>query len=280
MPTLREQYFNSIGKLKDKNREIDFRILLAHVNKIKNLQDLYLKFDDEIIDLDNYQELEKRYFDGEPIQYLTNEGYFCGDIFYVDPNVLIPRMETEEVVEYTIDKIDELFGKKSITVIDVCTGSGCIGIEISKKSNVEKLILSDINKNAIEVAKKNASMIIPNQKTIFAVGNAMEPIEEYFKDADVIVANPPYILSKKEVDDLVLKNEPHEALFTSGHLEVYSSILDGLKKCSKKPLLVVFELGDEIKDSLESLINKKIPHAKYEFKKDINGKIRIVGIIL
>ena len=280
MPTLREYYFNNKKNLKDKNREIDIRVLLSYVNNLKDMSEFYLKIDEEVKNVELADELLKRYFNGEPIQYLTHEGYLCGDTFYVDSNVLIPRMETEEVIDYASKIIREIFGEKEIVLADVCTGSGCIGIELAKKNKIKKLILSDISEPAIKIAKKNVDNLIPNQACELYVGDALEPIENQLKTIDVIVSNPPYILSLKEVDQNVLDYEPHDALFTNVDLDVYSSILETVAKMENSIKLIVFEIGEEIKSLLENKIGEILPRAQYKFIKDINGKFRVCGIIL
>ena len=280
MSTLREIYFDSLKRLEDKNREIEIRMLLAYVNQIESMSDLYLKMDEEIKDLKQFENLYKRYLSGEPIGYLTNQGYFCGDIFYVDKSVLIPRMETEELIQYVVKKTQEIYSEQPINLVDVCTGSGCIGIELAKQIKINHLFLSDISEPALKIAKRNVENLIPNQQVSILCGDSLDPLLNDLESTDVVVANPPYILSKKEIDDSVFKYEPHLALLTTEKIEVYSSILKTISETNNRVKLIAFELGDEIKDLLEKEIQKLLPHARYEFIKDINGKWRICGIIL
>ena len=279
MPSIREVYFSSIKELKNQNQEIEVRILLSHINSIKSMTDYYLSLDKEMQNYEEYKMLFKKYLNGEPIAYLINEAEFYGDKFYVDENVLIPRNDSEEVVEFALESIKKTFGEKSITIADVCTGSGCLGIELAKHSNCKKVYLTDISDRALEVAKKNASNLLKSNYEILE-GDSLKPLEKHLSEIDVLISNPPYILNKENVDDSVLKYEPHLALFTSNSLDVYRSILESVSKHQNSIKIIVFELGDEIKDLLEKLIKETLPNESYEFRKDMNGKNRMVGIIL
>ena len=212
--------------------------------------------------------------------YLINEASFCGDTFYVDKNVLIPRFETEEVVIFAAKLATGFYKNKKITIADVCTGSGCLGIEVAKHVECEKLYLSDISKEAIGVARRNVTAIIPDKKCELFVGDSLDPLSDKLKEIDVLVANPPYIIDKNSVDKSVLDNEPHLALFTDETLTVYRKILETLSSNKHNIHLIVFELGEEIYTKLNELIFEYLPNANVLFKKDINGKTRMVGIIL
>lgn len=279
MPSIREVYFSSIKELKNQNQEIEVRILLSHFNNIKSMTDYYLSLDKDMQNYGEYKTLFKKYLNGEPIAYLINEAEFYGDNFYVDENVLIPRNDSEEVVEFALELIKKTFGEKSVTIADVCTGSGCLGIELAKHSNCKKVYLTDISEKALKVAKKNASNLLKTKYEILE-GDSLKPIERILNEIDVLISNPPYILNKENVDDSVLKYEPHLALFTSKNLDVYRSILKTVSSSNKSIKIIVFELGDEIKGLLENLIKESLPKASYEFRKDMNGKNRMVGIIL
>lgn len=279
MPTLRQLYFSSIKRLQSESDEIDVRTLLCHINNIKPLSNFYLSMDEEMIDLDTFNSLFEKYLSGVPMGYLLKTTLFCGVEYYVDNRVLIPRQETEEVVEFIASKIKEIYGEKPVKIADICTGSGCLGIEVSRRVNVSKIYLSDISEHALEVAKINAKNLLKIDYEILQ-SDALNSFGNLISDIDVIVANPPYIIDEKTVDESVMKNEPHLALFTSDKLDVYRSILTYLKAHVNKVKVIVFELGDEIKDLLSDLIKEIMPEAKVEFKKDINGKTRMVGIII
>ena len=280
MSSLRELYFKAKKELISPNQEIDIRDLLCHINKIGSLSDFYLHLDDEIQDISAYEKSLKSYLSGVPMAYLTNNASFCDLNLYVDQRVLIPRVETEEVVNYASKKMQEIYKNNPIVLADICSGSGCIGIALSSKNSVKKIVFTDISKDAIEVTKINAKKYLQNREYVTIVTNAIDIDEKLFKEIDVIVSNPPYILSKDLVDESVLKNEPHLALFTTKNLDVYDSIFFSVKNEPNKIKLMVLEIGEEIKDLLEEKIIQYFPSSKYEFLKDINGKYRMVGIIL
>lgn len=277
--TLKEVYNESLSKLQNPDvDEINIRIILCEVNGLKNMSDFYVHQNEDIKDLQAFYSIFARFLNGEPIQYILGKTEFLGLEFEVNRNVLIPRQETEEVVAFAIKKIKEEFGSKSIRLLDVCCGSGCMGISAAKSCNCSSLIFSDLSPAAIEVTKKNLSKHNLDAKTY--VGNALKPAIYNEDKVDVVISNPPYIVNKAEVEKSVLEYEPHMALFCSDALEVYSSIFENLKKIKDGKMLAVFEIGYDLKDLLIDLLAKKLPEAKYEFIKDINGKERILSLTL
>lgn len=137
-----------------------------------------------------------------PVEYLTNIAEFKGHIFYVDQNTLIPRIETEQLVDLALENILKNFKNKSKVIIaDLCTGSGCIGTSLALeliKNNINfQIYLSDISAQAIEIAKKNYNNLLPNnsKNAIFLVSNLLD---EYPKNInfDLVISNPPYIPSQ------------------------------------------------------------------------------------
>ena len=173
---------------------------------------------------DNIDEAIKRVDAGEPIQYVIGNVDFYGNILEVNKNVLIPRFETELLVEKTINYIKKRFDDK-IDILDIGTGSGAIAITLAKEvdSNVTAV---DISKEAIDVAKKNA---FNNKVDInFIESDLFDKIKGKF---DVIISNPPYISYDEEIMDVVKNNEPEIALFAKNDgLYYYEEIL---KNCSK-----------------------------------------------
>lgn len=273
--TLYEVYKDSLTKLQNPDTdEISVRILLCHNNGIKSMSGFYIHKNENIKDLPLFLEQFNRFLEGEPIQYILGETEFLGYDFYVDKRVLIPRQETEEVVTQAYLRALQYFGDSVINVADLCCGSGVMGISLAKKLKVRYLFMSDISEDAIEVAKKNASRndVIAN----FFVGDACEKLVEAGAKVDLLVANPPYILKKEEVDKSVLQNEPHLALFADEELTVYKHIFEALPKIKNKKMLCVFEIGYDLKEKLTKLLEKTIKNATFGFVKDINGKERIL----
>ena len=273
--TLYEVYKDSLKKLKNPDvDEISLRILLCHNNGIKSMSGFYMKKDENIKDFPLFSAQFARFLAGEPIQYILGETEFLGYTFAVDKRVLIPRQETEEVVTQAYLRALEKFGDQVINVADVCCGSGVMGISLAKKLKVRYLFMSDISKDAIDVAKENAKRndVIAN----FFVGNACDELVKAGAKVDLFVANPPYILNKEEVDESALKYEPHIALFADEKLAIYREIFKNLPKIKNKEMLCVFEIGYDLKDKLTELIKETLKNVTFGFVKDINGKERIL----
>lgn len=275
--TLDEVYHQAFKKLKHPQKdEINIRILLCEINDIDEMSSFYIRRDEEIKDLDRFNELFARFLKGEPLQYLINKANFFGYDFYVDKRVLIPRLESEEVVSYAIDRARDLFDNPNPTIVDVCCGSGCLGITLARCLNAKKLYLSDISKDAIDVAKKNLK-IHGIEGEVFK-GDGLDEIVKNNIKCDILIANPPYIMKKEDADESVIKYEPHIALFSNNKLDVYKKIFLNLNKVMNKPFLAVFEIGYDTKTILEKMVITHFPKAKYEFVKDMNGNLRILGV--
>ncbi len=280
MPTINEVYRNSLNKLKNRSlEEINVRILLCYVNHLSSMSDFFVNKEQEVASLGLFDSLFEQYLKGYPVQYLTHEASFLGNTFYVDENVLIPRMETEEVVSFAIELIRKTFPNKSnLEIADICTGSGCIGLTLASIFKTSTVFLSDISESALNVAKKNgAKMGLDN--TTYYLGETLDPVLQDQKTCDVIVSNPPYIISKNNVDESTFKYEPHLALFTDENASIYEKIIRKSLLFGNSPLLLVFEISDEVKPILETLVNEKYPEAKSEFKKDMNGHFRIFSLL-
>ena len=235
------------------------------------MSDFYIKKDENLVDLQRYNEVLQQFLNGKPIQYIFGKASFFGDEFVVTEDVLIPRNETEEVVDFAIKKFREKFGKRKIQIADVCAGSGCIGCELFKNSNVDKVYFSDISEKALKIAIRNASNF--KVRGEFFVSDGLDYLD---KKVDVIVSNPPYILNRGDVDQSVLKFEPHNALFTDDNLTIYKNIIEKSKLLGVP--LIIFEIGYDLVDKLESIIKESAPEYRYEFIKDINGKFRICSL--
>lgn len=208
-----------------------------------------------------------------PIQYIVGETAFYGLLFKVDKNVLIPRPETEELVEWIIKnhKKDD-----SLKILDIGTGSGCIAISLAKNLPNAKVSALDISEEALNVAKNNAAM---NQVKVDFVQADILTIEKLSTNFDIIVSNPPYVreTEKARMQQNVLSNEPHLALFIKDEnpLLFYDKIAELAKKHLTKNGVLYFEinqyLGMETVDLLESKGFKNV-----ELKKDIYGVDRMV----
>lgn len=211
-----------------------------------------------------------------PIQYLLMKTSFYGLDFEVNENVLIPRPETEELVEWIITDNSKIQRSNNLKILDIGTGSGCIAISLAKNIPDAQVYAIDVSEKALATAKRNAE--INNVDVTFITQNILET-EDLKQQFDIIVSNPPYVrnLEKEEIKKNVLENEPHLALFVEDNdaLIFYKKIAE----LSKKNLLpngqLYFEinqyLGKEMIDLLEKENFKNI-----ELRKDIYGNDRMI----
>ena len=270
--TLFEAYQEGLKLLKNPDQEeINLRIILCEINGIKSMSDFYLRKNENIMDSQEFFDVLQRFLNGEPLAYIFGKSSFFGDEFIITKDVLIPRLETEEVVDCAIKLINDKFGDKKVIVADVCAGSGCIGCEIFRHCNVEKVLFSDISEKAIEVTKLNSNKF--DICAEYYVSDCLDYLDCY---VDVVIANPPYILNKEEVDESVLKHEPHQALFIDKELSIYRRIIE--KAASLGVPLIIFEIGYDIVEKLSAICENVGIGYKVEFKKDINNKFRTCSL--
>ena len=226
------------------------RILLAHILNVEK-EYLIIHDDEVLLSLQENEFFEKvnKLCSGVPIQYLTNSQEFMGFNFYVDENVLIPQPDTEILVENVISIIKNLQKscQKEITVLDLCTGSGIIGVCLKKYLQNVNVLSSDISSNALEIAKKNANL--QNVKIDFIKSDLFENIDEKF---DVIVSNPPYIKTDK-INELSKedKNEPRLALDGGQDgLDFYRKIIKESTNFFRITGYLAFEIGYDQKEAV------------------------------
>lgn len=209
---------------------------------------------------------------GVPVQYIVGNVNFYGNIIDVNNHVLIPRFETEELVEKSINKIKNKFNK-NISILDLCTGSGCIAITLKKELN-SKITASDISIAALEVAKNNA--LKNNTEIDFIESDIFSNINDKF---DVIISNPPYISYEEEIDELVKNNEPSLALYaTNDGLFFYEEILKNCLNYLNENFIICFEIGYKQGLKIKELANKYLSNVKIEIEKDLQGRDRFVFI--
>ena len=244
---------------------------LLGVNSLELLLMLEKTVDNNICH--DYKEKVLMIKDNVPIQYVIGNVNFYGNTFKVNKNVLIPRFETEELVENTINLIKEYFNYP-ISIIDLGCGSGCIGITLKKKlSNVNATLL-DISEKALEVAKENATNL--NCEVDFILSDMWNNVEDSF---DIIISNPPYIRNNEEIEDLVRNNEPHLALYGGvDGLDMYRKIREGLLNHVNDKFLLALEIGDEQRSDVVKLFGD-IPNIEIITKQDLSGRDRMVFVI-
>lgn len=252
-------------------------LLLEHICNLET-NALFMKRGEEIEEeyVNKFNEIFDKYLhENKPIQYLIGTSCFYGYDFIVNENVLIPRFETEELVENILYKYDEHFGGRKVEVCDLATGSGCIAITLAKEEPNMHVVATDISKEALEVAKLNNQKFDANVK--FLQGDMLTPLKG--KKFDIFVSNPPYIPENEDVDSLVKDNEPNLALFGGDDgMKFYRIILQGLRPLLNKKALVAFEHGYDKKEEMLALCKKYFPECKAECIKDLEGKDRMTFI--
>lgn len=217
--------------------------------------------------VDDVQKLIK----GCPLQYITNSQEFMRLDFYVDENVLIPRADTEILVEEVIGSCDK---KKEYKILDLCTGSGAIGISLAKYIPNSCVVCTDISVKALEIAKKNAK---ENEvrNIEFIKSNMFENIKESF---DIIVSNPPYIAKNVILTlDKEVQNEPHIALDGGEDgLDFYKTIANNAYVYLQKGGKLFLEIGYDQKEQVMKLLETSKKYEDIYSKKDLYDNDRIV----
>ena len=208
---------------------------------------------------------------GRPYQYIVGETKFCNYKFYVNDSVLIPRVETEGLVDWILNDNNN----SKATVIDLCSGSGCIAITIKIKRKKWDIFALEKSKKAIKIAKRNSSRHLVNINYLNADIFSWDNCDE----VDMIVSNPPYIVEsqKKFMKINVLNFEPEKSIFVPDEnpLIFYKRIFDFSKSKLKAGGLIYFEINPKFKNQLISLSNE-YHFSSYELKKDIFKRNRYI----
>lgn len=213
----------------------------------------------------------------KPIQYIMGHTEFYGLQFEVNESVLIPRPETEELVDWIIkDHKDD----QSLNILDIGTGSGCIPITLKYNIPQAKVNTIDVSKEAIAIALKNS---LKNNVELFIHHQDVLQLEQLDADYDVIVSNPPYVLEseKSEMRRNVLDYEPSLALFVNDNdpLVFYKKIINLIENTSTKATHLYFEINESYADELIKLFDNK-NWQRPELRKDIRGKDRMIKSVL
>ena len=212
---------------------------------------------------------------GKPIQCVIGNVNFYGNRFYVNENVLIPRFETEELVENTINYVKNIF-KEPIDIIDLGTGSGVIGLTLEKKVSTNSVDLVDISEKALEVTHKNCGNL--NSKANIILSDMFDNIPNTNK-YDLVISNPPYIKTDEEIEEIVKNNEPHIALYGGEDgLDFYKKILYNVKPYLKERSIIAFEIGYTQAEDIKRIVQEVLPAAKVIIKQDLSEKNRMMFI--
>lgn len=226
--------------------------------------------------VEKYKKLIEARINDKPLQYILGTTNFYGLELVVNENVLIPRFETEELVENTKELLGKVFSNDTnLNVLDLCCGSGAIGLAVKSLFPTFNVTMSDISKEALEVAKLNSKNLQLEVNIIES--DLFQNISDKF---DVIISNPPYIKDDEEIEDIVKNNEPHLALYGGKDgLYYYEKILKDIKNYLNPKFIIAFEIGYTQKDDVIKIINKYLDNVKIITKKDLSDKDRMIFVI-
>lgn len=212
--------------------------------------------------------------ENKPIQYVIGNVNFYGLKFIVNKNVLIPRFETEELVEQVVEYTKDL-NKDKIKILDLGCGSGAIGLTLKSILKDSEVTLTDISKEALEVAKLNANNLNLDVTFIESDWFSNVKLEKY----DIIVSNPPYIRTDEEIEEIVKNNEPSLALYGGADgLDCYRKILANIKPYLNNKFLMAFEIGESQKEEIYDIVNKYLKDIEITCKKDLYGRNRMIFV--
>ncbi|WP_290032784.1 peptide chain release factor N(5)-glutamine methyltransferase [Ligilactobacillus cholophilus] len=224
-------------------------------------------------ELEKFQRNVEKYVNGYPAQYIIGKADFYGSKFKVNENTLIPRMETEELVDWILNenKVND-----SLRVVDIGTGTGAIGLSLKKAVPEWKITLSDISTEALKVAAENAQTL--DEEVYLTQSDLFENLNGKF---DIIVSNPPYIAEDEKglMDQSVLEHEPSLALFADNQgLKIYQRLAKECAPYLADDALMYLEIGFKQGKAVKEIFQKEFPDAKITIKKDISNHDRMVKI--
>lgn len=285
MPKLFDVYMQAIKEGAEHGvTSADIRICLAHILKYSTQIEVLLHKDEQFDEC--YQPVFHHYLKqlemGVPVEYVINEATFLGHKLYVDNTVLIPRMETEELVANISERILDYYDPRNYLVCaDIGTGSGCIAIALKTLFPNWVMLASDLSLLSLSIAKKNAEA--NGTKITFYDGPSLTPYIQNNIALDIIVSNPPYITDLSRVQSSVKNHEPSNALYLDPAHSVYEDVFRDIGKVKKNSLLVCLEIDDNLVDYLNGLMDKFLtPNYRYkkEYLKDLNGFVRFLFLFL
>ncbi|WP_299902239.1 peptide chain release factor N(5)-glutamine methyltransferase [uncultured Aquimarina sp.] len=275
---LRKDFVDALSELYGLEEARSFFYLLSEYKFGLQRVDIALELD-RIINKEDvlyFQEAKRRLLNEEPIQYIIGDTEFYGLLLKVNQHVLIPRPETEELVDWIVKDWQSINDTRKLAILDIGTGSGCIAISLAKALPNADVYAIDISEKALEVAKFNAKHHEVDIRFMQSDILEMNSLPQKF---DIIVSNPPYVreLEKEEIQANVLENEPSTALFVSDEnpLVFYKKITALAKECLTETGALYFEINQYLGLETKNMIQEY----EYEFidlRKDINGNDRMI----
>lgn len=275
--TIQEALKKGTIELKTKGIEepkMKARLLMQHVlNKPREYLVIYDKKELSQNESTRYFENINKIVKGIPVQHITHQQEFMKMNFYVDNNVLIPRADTEILVEEVIKIAQKINARK---ILDMCTGSGAIAVSLAKYLPKAQITAIDVSEKALKIAKKNARTNAVENQITFVLSNLFENLQK--EKYDIIVSNPPYIKKEElKILDKEVKKEPMLALDGGiDGLDFYKAILKQNDDYLKFGGYLCFEIGYNQKEDVTDLIKKEEKYIDIYSKKDLLGNDRIV----
>ncbi|MCD6109673.1 peptide chain release factor N(5)-glutamine methyltransferase [bacterium] len=258
----------------DRMGDLDLEVLLSHV--LSKGKEYLFAHPEHVVNHDRigkFTSLVKRYLNGEPVAYLTGEKEFYGLALNVDKRVLIPRPETEYLVDKVIKTVKEnRVDSRIAKILDIGTGSGNIAIAVAYNLPDIHMTASDVSLDALEVAKKNVNRYNLKNRVLLVHSDLLENIQA--DDYGIIVANLPYIGTTKHnfVAKETKNHEPHEALFGGlDGLKLYEKFFEQMSDWHKTPNYIFGEIGFLQGEDLKKMIKQFYPGAFVKIEKDLTG---------
>ncbi len=265
-----------LGKRQIPNPRLDAELILSDVLNMERIK-LYSNFDKKLTEpeKDKYREKIKARGEFKPVAYIIGKKNFYKSTFVVNEKVLIPRPETEELIEWVSKEIK---GDEFLLVLDLCAGSGCIGISLKKDFPKIALTMTDISLDALGIAKENAISILPGEDISFLKSDLFDSFDENLK-FNFILSNPPYIpIQEKESIMLdVLNFEPHLALFLEEPGVFYQKLLQGAYKHLSESGVLYLETHPDWANKISEM-SKEFGFTSSQVKKDLSNKDRFVKL--
>ena len=272
-----------LGEKGIESPRLSSEMLISFTLKMERIQ-LYAQFDKVVSpdELAKLRELIKRAIANEPIQYLIGSCEFYSMTMKVTPDCLIPRPETELLVERAIEFLTSRSGTQH--VCDLCTGSGCVAVAIAKNFNNSKVIATDICEKALSVATENIQKYQLGERIELLGGDLFEPVISQLDGAefDLITANPPYVTSSEmeSLEDNVRKYEPKIALHGGVEgLDIYRRIISGIDSHLKSGGALIMEIGYAQGTAIKELLESARIFNEIKVEKDFNNNDRVVTAI-
>jgi len=278
--TIRDLNFYLINNFGDKLSKSDINEIFAFLLEVdyNQILTMYDKQIDQKL-LKCFNKIVDQIKLNKPIAYILGQKYFYQQNFLVHNNVLIPRQDSELLIEHALDFLNKNYQSNSAIIVDLCTGTGNLGLSVAKERKVnDKYILTDISSISVENVTDNIRFLELSHKSIEILKEDFLDVFSVIPKANLIISNPPYIaFGDKNLDQNVFEYEPHQALFADNHgLKFYQEIFEHYQEIFDltKPFMLLMEFGFEQKKAIEQIFSNLQINHQIEFLRDNNGNWR------